>query len=91
MTPMNSQPTTPPYLTFQKEMEDKNSPYPKLLEPVDLGWGIQPLTVYPWYLLCSLGIIGDNLPMNTHYIYRASIGIYHDGIRWARGTSLPIP
>ncbi len=27
-----------------------------------------PLTVYPWYLLCSLGILGDNLPINTHYI-----------------------
>ena len=30
-------------------------------------WGV-PLTVYPWYLLCSLGILGDNLPINTHYI-----------------------
>ena len=29
-------------------------------------WGV-PLTVYPWYLLCSLGILGDNLPINTHY------------------------
>ncbi len=28
-----------------------------------------PLTVYPWYLLCSLGILGDNLPINTHYYY----------------------
>ena len=28
-------------------------------------WGV-PLTVYPWYLLCSLGILGDNLPINTH-------------------------
>ena len=27
-----------------------------------------PLTVYPLYLLCSLGILGDNLPINTHYI-----------------------
>ena len=27
-----------------------------------------PLTVYPWYLLCSLGILGNNLPINTHYI-----------------------
>ena len=30
-------------------------------------WGV-PITVYPWYLLCSLGILGDNLPINTHYI-----------------------
>ena len=30
-------------------------------------WGV-PVTVYPWYLLCSLGILGDNLPINTHYI-----------------------
>ena len=27
-----------------------------------------PLTVYPGYLLCSLGILGDNLPINTHMI-----------------------
>ena len=39
------------------------------------------LTVYPWYLLCSLGILGDNLPINTHYIYiyRPYIGISHRG------------
>ena len=24
-------------------------------------WGV-PLTVYPWYLLCSLGILGDYNP-----------------------------
>ena len=35
--------------------------------PVKGEWGV-PLTVYPWYLLCSLGILGDNLPINTHYI-----------------------
>ena len=34
---------------------------------VSLKWGVA-LTVYPWYLLCSLGILGDNLPINTHYI-----------------------
>ena len=27
-----------------------------------------PLTVYPWYLVCSLGILGDYKPINTHYI-----------------------
>ena len=26
------------------------------------------LRVLPWYLLCSLGIFGDNLPINTHYV-----------------------
>ncbi len=41
-----------------------------------------PLTVYPWYLLCSLGILGDYNPL-----YRAYIGISHDGVRWDRGTS----
>ena len=51
-----------------------------------------PLTyVYPWYLLCStlgfLGIIAHKYPL-----YRAYIGIsYHNGVRFARGTSLPIP
>ena len=38
-----------------------------LLVSVKGQWGV-PLTVYPWYLLCSLGILGDNLPINTHYI-----------------------
>ena len=38
-----------------------------------------PLTRYPWYLLCSLGILGDY------------IGISHDGVRWDRGASLPTP
>ena len=34
-----------------------------------------PLTVYLWYLLYSLEILGDNLPINTHYI-----GLSHDGV-----------
>ena len=46
-----------------------------------------PLTVYPWYLLCSLGILGDNLPRNTH------VGLIVRDFPWrgptlvARGTS----
>ena len=43
-----------------------NLDHPKL-ETIKGQWGV-PLTVYPWYLLCSLGILGDNLPINTHYI-----------------------
>ena len=27
-----------------------------------------PLAVYPWYLLCSLLILGDSNPIYTHYI-----------------------
>ena len=39
-----------------------------------------PLTVYPWYLLCSLGIQGF-LGIITHkyQLYRAYIGIPHRG------------
>ncbi len=40
-------------------------------------WDV-PLTAYPWYLLCSLGILGDNLPINTHN-KRPYIGISHRG------------
>ena len=51
-----------------------------------------PLTVYPWCLLSSLGILGDE---KTHKYPRAIglfIGIsYHDGVRWARGTSNELP
>ena len=42
--------------------------------------------VLPWYLLCSLGILGDNLPINTHEPKRAYIGISHRGYV-GRGTS----
>ena len=43
-----------------------------------------PLTVYPWYLLCSLGILGDYNPwISTIYGY---IGISHRGYV-GRGTS----
>ena len=50
-----------------------------------------PLTVYPWYLLCSrmgfLGIITQKYPRTI-----GLIGISHDGgPHWDRGTSLPIP
>ena len=38
--------------------------------------GCTPNSVLPWYLLCSLGILGDNLPINTHYIY--IYGLYRD-------------
>ena len=34
--------------------------------------------VLPWYLLGSLGILGDNLPINTHYIGLIS-GFSHRG------------
>ncbi len=27
-----------------------------------------PLTMYPWYLLDSLGSLGDDLPINTHVL-----------------------
>ncbi len=57
-------------LAKQKELQTD------LLEPTMMGckrwlqkkqkcikgqWGV-PLTVYPWYLLCSLGILGDYNP-----------------------------
>ena len=32
------------------------------------------------FIVFSLGILGDNLPLNTHYI--GLIGISHDGVRW---------
>ena len=55
------------------------------------GW-VYPVhvRVLQWYLLCStlgfLGIITHKYPL-----YRAYIGISHDGVRGDRGTSLPIP
>ena len=33
----------------------------RYLETIKGQWGV-PLTVYPWYLLCSLGILGDYNP-----------------------------
>ena len=42
-----------------------------------------PLTyVYLWYLLCSLGILGDNLPIHTHVI----IGLSNRDFPIFRGT-----
>ena len=37
-----------------------------------------PLTVYPRYLLCSLGILGS-FSSTKHPLYRAYIGISHRG------------
>ena len=36
-----------------------------------------PLKVYPWYLLCSLGVLGDYNPIHTQH--RAYIGIFDRG------------
>ena len=36
-----------------------------------------PLTVYPWYFLCSLEILG--IITHQHPLYRAYIGISHRG------------
>ena len=36
-----------------------------------------PLKVYPWYLLCSLGVLGDYNPIYTQH--RAYIGIFDRG------------
>ena len=44
-----------------------------------------PLKAYPWYLLCSLGILGDHLPINTHEQKRA----YITGFPKKRGTLGP--
>ena len=48
-----------------------------------------PLTVYPWYLLRSLWILGLFDPINTHYIYRAYIGISHRGTLVGVHPSVP--
>ncbi len=48
-----------------------------------MGQLVVPLTVYPWYLSCSLGDYNPKIPTS----YRAYIGISHDGVRWDRGTS----
>ena len=40
-------------------------------------WGV-PLAVYPWYLLCSFGILGDYNPF-LYTLYRSYIGISHRG------------
>ena len=66
---------------------------PALTGPSLKGQFGVPLTyVYPLYLLCFLGILGDEI---THKYPRAKKGLYygisHDGVRWAQGTSLPIP
>ena len=39
-------------------------------------WGV-PLTVYPWHLLCFLGILGDYNPYIP--LYRAYFGVSHRG------------
>ncbi len=40
-----------------------------------------PLAVYPWYLLCSLGILGDyNFITHKYPLYRAWKGISHRGV-----------
>ncbi len=53
---------------------------------IDINWGFLgtikgqlgvPLTVYPWYLLCSLGFL--EIITHKYQLYRAYIGIFHRG------------
>ena len=53
--------------------------------------------VYPYnnsvpmvFMGSSLAILGDE-KTHKYPLYSAYIGISHDWVRWARGTSLPIP
>ena len=39
------------------------------------------------FIVFNLGILGDNLPINTNYI-GLKIRISHRGVRWDRGTSV---
>ena len=64
-----------PHVVISKVTRLQPRPNPKFKGRLE---GCTPSNVPGWYLLCSLGILGDNLPINTHCFGRF-LGISHRG------------